>query len=649
MRCLLLILSMMIVRFSFCEDRKVDSLATFLLNYHSDDTVKVNALNELSRQYLWIDYHRSLQNADTALKLARQLDYSKGIATAFNLKAFCYWAFGDNDLAIEMALEASAISEKEKDRTLLGESFLLLSRAYYDLGERNKAEIYVDKAERILLQTTSWNQILNLYNWRGVMLYAVNNKKDSALYFYRKALRIGREHSVPEINFPRIISNMGECYSNPDSAFAYFDNALTLARKTNNRTAEASISGIMGQAFLKAGQNAEAESYFLASLTLARQLGLRRVIRQVYGDMVKLKLLQGKTTEAMAYMKSHYEVRDSLLNTAKARQIVELEARHEIEKKEQAISLLEKEKRIQTMWRNILIVGVLLALAFAYFIYRLQRFRAHRTKELLELQELLNDKLKETDRLKTTFFNHISHEFRTPLTLILAPLENVMKKKPSREDAENLLLIRRNANRLLELVNQLLDISKIESGKMELRIKQGNLKQLLEVIAGSFDSLAAQKQIEFVKRITIAEKTYWFDEDKIEKITSNVLSNALKFTPPGGTVTFALLPNNDESIAICISDTGPGIPKEEQTQIFAAFYQMKRSEDQAGTGLGLSLVKELLKLYNGTITLQSTVGVGSTFTIILPVMRGGFSQESLSVENEPVSSGSPMLHTDRQA
>ena len=123
----------------------------------------------------------------------------------------------------------------------------------------------------------------------------------------------------------------------------------------------------------------------------------------------------------------------------------------------------------------------------------------------------------------------------------------------------------------------------------------------------------------------------------------------MKYTPTGGTVTLTVLTKDNSSILISVSDTGPGIPQEEQAQIFAPFYQMKRSEDQLGTGLGLSLVKELLKLYNGTITLESAVGAGSTFTIVLPVTRDAFSEQLLSVSEEPIESLSPMPQTGRTA
>jgi signal transduction histidine kinase len=624
--------------FASSQKKTVDSLYSFIETYKGRDTVKVNALNALSDQFLWVDYYTALQHADSALSLAKELNYTKGIIIAKNLKGFCYWAFGDNDLAIEMALKASALAEKENLSTPLAECFLTLSRAYSDLGEDNKARAYVNQAEKILVNTKDWELLSSLYNWKGVVL-SLNSTQDSAFIYYTKALAIAEQNDIPKINIPRIISNLGECYlkkADRETAFTYFDRALLLAQETGNKTAEAAITGKLGYAFLEMKDYRQSEIYFQKSLDIANKLKVRRTLRYVYLGLVTLTQQQGKANEALVYMEKYYKVRDSLINTSKARLIVELESKHELEKKEQAIRLLEQEKIIQTIWRNIFIIGTLAVFFIAYLIYRNQMAKAKKANELFELQKILYTKLQDADRQKTSFFNNISHEFRTPLTLILAPLENLMKKKGFAQEAESLHLIKRNANRLLELVNQLLDISKLDSGMMELHIKPGNLKHLLTDVGDSFDSLAAHTEINFLKKISIDDGVYWFDQDKIEKMIGNVLSNAFKHTPSGGTVTLSVHSIEGSLVSISVIDTGHGIPKEEQDYVFLPFYQVKRST-QHGTGLGLSLVKELVKLYKGTISLESNVGEGSTFTIVLPISKKFFNDEQISTISEDTS------------
>jgi signal transduction histidine kinase/DNA-binding response OmpR family regulator len=614
----------------FDKSRTLDSLFTFIQSYGVDDTLKVNALCELSRGYQWIDFHISLVQADSALRLAHRLNYTKGIATANNLKGFCFWAFGDNDLAIKVALEASALMEKEPVAEILAESFVVLSRSYTDLRQNQKGWDYVNRAEALSNQTKNWGLRLGIYNWIGV-LHFIENDVDTAMLYFKRALQIAEINTVSKVELARVISNIGECYmeQNADLGFRYLDKALLVARETGNKTAEASIMSIIGHAWLDRGDYVKADQYLQSSLQLSRNIGLRRVLRSVYDGLVDLRVKQGRAEEGVDYLKKYIRVRDSLYGASKTRQIIELEARHEIEKKVQAIKLLEQESRIQMMWRNFLVGGLVLLLIVSYLIFVLQQSRTRKTHELLELQQELNDKLKEVDKLKTQFFANISHEFRTPLSLILAPLEEELKKRTSRNaDTELLLLMRRNANRLLELVNQLLDLSKLEAGKMELKLKRGNFNAFIRILATSFDSLAQHKNIAFEKSIRVQSDSVWFDQDKIEKIATNLLANAFKFTPEGGTVKLDvdLLHEDFRKISIAVSDTGPGIPLEEQGQIFLPFYQSKKSLDfyQPGSGLGLSLVKELVKLYGGEIALQSEPGKGTVISAKIPVDEKSF-------------------------
>lgn len=629
MRFVILSILLLCESIAFAQNRSFDSLSTLIQHHDVNDTVKVNLLVDLGTLYLWRDYYQALQQADQALQISRALNYNKGIAAASNVKSFCYWALGDNDLAIQIALESEKIAEKENKPILVAECYLNLSRAYLDLGEKAKSKDYVKRAGEILLKTESWIHISSFYNWMGV-LATVDRNTAAALTSYKRALQVASQHSIPKINFPRIISNIGECYlkTNRDTAFVCFDNALRLSQETGNKTAESSISSIMGLAVFKEGDYKKAEEYFTRALQLGHELGLRRTLRSAYAGMMQLREQQGKPAEAMEYMKRYYAERDSLSNTSKSRQIVELESKYKLEKKEQEILILEQEKQIETIWRNILIVGVALIIGLSFFTYRLLLSRARRTAEHLELQQRLNENLRQADRLKTSFFNNVSHELRTPLTLILAPIEHVLEKEIEPDNREDLQLARRNANRMLELVNQLLDISRAESGNMPLLVMQGNLKLFLMEIAGSFELLAAQWKIDFVKRIMLDEGPHWFDHDKVEKIIMNILVNAFKFTPSDGHITLLVSSDND-SVSIAVTDSGPGIPESEQTHIFSPFYQMKqhRHHQHEGTGLGLSLVKELVNVCKGSITVQSKAGAGSTFTVVLPVGNDSFGDK----------------------
>ncbi len=354
---------------------------------HPRDTSLVKYLLELGRKSKWVDSYRSLSYADQALLLAQEVNYNKGIAEANNLKGFCFWTLGDNDLAIQAAMEALEYTSQGTNMPTESESYYILARGYMDLGEDIKAQEFIGMAEHLANEQDNWEQVLSIYNLKGVILF-INHKTDSALYYYNKAFEIGREHKVDPINFPRILSNIGECYlpENTTLAFSYFTRALALAKETNNKIAEASITSIIGHTYLKQQDLTRAEANLSEALQLAQTLGLRRVIRHAYAGLVEIKLQQGRGNEAVVFLRRYYEVRDSLLNSTKIRQIVELEAKHELQLKEQNIKLLESEKRIMTIWKNLWIGFSVLVGILSISIVQVQRFRHRKNREMLNLE-----------------------------------------------------------------------------------------------------------------------------------------------------------------------------------------------------------------------------------------------------------------------
>ncbi|OJW76267.1 ATP-binding protein [Spirosoma sp. 48-14] len=266
-------------------------------------------------------------------------------------------------------------------------------------------------------------------------------------------------------------------------------------------------------------------------------------------------------------------------------------------------------------WWAYLGYTILLAIA-VWQLYRFQRQRLLLHQRLLYEQQEAG-RLAELDTLKNQFFTNISHEIRTPLTLIVGPVEQ-MAKEFSRDT--RFALLKQNANRLLSLINQLLDISKLEAGQLKPELISGDVATFLRVLASSFKSLAESRQIEFAFWQDIENYWVWYDQDKLEKIVTNVLLNAFKFTPPGGSVRMELKHHSDR-IFISIEDTGIGIAQQKLPRIFDRFYQVDGNVNRShgGTGIGLALVRELVKVLGGTISVDSTEGVGTTFRLALPI------------------------------
>ncbi len=242
--------------------------------------------------------------------------------------------------------------------------------------------------------------------------------------------------------------------------------------------------------------------------------------------------------------------------------------------------------------------------------------------------------LKEAQQSQNRFFINISHEFRTPLTLILGPSKQIMELTRNSKIKEDANLIHRSAKKLNRLANQLLDISSIEAGKMKLRIAKENVVPIICETVSSFQSFAERKRISLRYSYEAEVINIYIDKDKLDKILSNILSNAIKFTPEGGgvDVNVKVIPqgcekdietsptSSNEFVEISVQDTGIGIPKEQMDKIFDRFYQVdnRLSREYEGTGVGLSLSKELVELHKGRILVESEEGKGTVFWIIFP-------------------------------
>lgn len=243
--------------------------------------------------------------------------------------------------------------------------------------------------------------------------------------------------------------------------------------------------------------------------------------------------------------------------------------------------------------------------------------------EIARSNELLQ-KLQEADRQKTTFFQNISHEIRTPLTLILGPLETITEGKFGRLEQtlkNQLAVIQRNAGRLLGLINQLLDLSKLDEKKMPVRIMRGNISALASDTLKSFETYADKLGIKLTLTSESKDMEMDYDRQMMEKVLVNLISNALKFTPGGGWVNVGIArANAGENIVISVKDSGKGIPPEELPYIFDRFHQVDgtMTRNQEGTGIGLSLVKEFVELQGGRVEVDSVVDKGSEFRVILP-------------------------------
>jgi signal transduction histidine kinase/ligand-binding sensor domain-containing protein/DNA-binding response OmpR family regulator len=280
-------------------------------------------------------------------------------------------------------------------------------------------------------------------------------------------------------------------------------------------------------------------------------------------------------------------------------------------------------------WRTIPAFSIyaLLVAAILFVARRLTIQRAHMRFQLAQ-QKKEAERIHELDLLKLKFFTNVSHEFRTPLSLIMAPVEKMLKQTHEQEQKKQYQLIYRNARRLLALVNQLLDFRKLEMRELRLYPSLGDIVSFVKEVTCSFTDMAGAKHINFNFTTDIPALQISFDPDKLERILFNLLSNAFKFTQENGAiqVLMELQPGTGDNqhvqyVAIKVKDSGIGIPAEDQERIFERFFQhdVPGSILNQGSGIGLAISKEFVRLHQGTIAVESEAGKGTCFTVLLPV------------------------------
>ncbi|GIV60200.1 MAG: hybrid sensor histidine kinase/response regulator [Rhodothermaceae bacterium] len=323
--------------------------------------------------------------------------------------------------------------------------------------------------------------------------------------------------------------------------------------------------------------------------------------------------------------------------------------------------------RIRAAWHEswwfrgllAMLLGLIVALTAGYRkkLLEARRLNVHldeRARALREEQERTEvqarqladqaERLQEMDRLKRRFFANLSHEFRTPLTLIRGPVDDLLAGRLGPLDERvkaQLRVVSRNTRNLERLIAQLLDLARLEAGSLTLSARRGDLARFAEEVVAGCAPLAERRDVRLSFRAAVTPLTADFDPDKLEKVLVNLLSNAIKFTPAGGKVQVDV-EGDDAQVLLRVRDTGIGIPADELPRVFDRFHQVAEPSRQPheGVGIGLSLVKELVELHGGEVLVESTAGFGSTFTVRLPRRQPGVCEDGEephpSLDEEPL-------------
>ena len=386
---------------------------------------------------------------------------------------------------------------------------------------------------------------------------------------------------------------------------------------------------------------------FIIGVDALQQVGIQNIENSVQDASFIYPTGGEKVIElAMKILHKQPFERENILNTTvvdksnvrilqlQTEQIAEKQAKIENINNQLSESLIQHTN--QRMLLYLSITAIVLITVFLLMAIRAYRAKSKTNSELKrqkEQLEIVSKQLEEATQAKLLFFTNISHEFKTPLSLILGPVQTLLAHNSlPKEEQDLLFLIKKNSNRLLHLISEVIEFRSYENNKMQMYFTKGNLKSFLTELNSFFTDRIKQKKLNFQ---FVAEDTSFemaFDKEKVEKIYFNLLSNALKFTPQEGSINVSLTkedlplpPSKGEVAVLRVFNSGSYIPKDKQNEVFEHFYKI--NPDSEGSGIGLALVQALVASHNGTISVESTEGEGTTFLIRLP-----FSQEQVSAK-----------------
>ncbi len=619
-----------------------------------DSLVLINAyLNLVSLYGMRENKSMSISYAMKALEIAEVIKDKKAILSASYLIGEYLRDYQHNYNVAMLYFEKNLdIYRKIKNESGIAEVLIEIGTIYRLMGKDSLAMDSFNNSLNIAKKINYRHLTANAYKSIGELAYQ-NREYNSALINYKKCFEIGCD-KCPRIVFHKVLLDIGNVYliaHDYKNALKYFNKSLFLADSSKALLEKASSFSAIADYYNAINNTNEAISYYEDALKLAssvKSLSLKKEISSKLSLSYKDKK---DFQKAYQYLSLSNLVADTLNKITQVENISRMESKFELQnltvQKEREL----KENQIradaeigkQAQQKFFFIIGFILMSALGFVLYRGIRQKKKDNKILEEQKKQIEEmsaKVHRADEEKISFFTNISHELKTPLTLILGPAERLMKENQGDEKITfSLSVIRRNAVQLFNYINQLLDLRKLESGKENLKVSFIDITGICKSACSTFSYMANEKNISL--NFITDEKTLtgWIDKSILEKTLNNLLSNAIKHTNDGGEVNISLSSIRNAAgeiseIKLIVKDTGTGIPEEKVKFIFDKYYQVENANNgkSNGTGLGLAYTKELVELHKGKITVESNINTGTTFTVVLPVMESFYNESEKAVK-----------------
>lgn len=548
------------------------------------------------------------------------------LAYGYLERGAAYNELGNNIKSLEsLNMCASLLPALPHDRDLASSLYNNFGMLYADEHEYKKAAEYFKKAVEWGQGTKVPAGLLPMLNNLGV-LHLWMGEYGEALGYFNTTARLLPEYDQPWANANNAL-NIGTALTlmgKPKEGLEKYKLSMQMFEKLKEPHKIASLHRLMAEAYRLLGMYKDAEREALLCLDWDEKEGSGELVKESVQELYKIYSATGQYEKAFKYQNRYLAIVDSLNSVERKTNLGLLEKNYELAQQERIRENLQDENKLHLaqaetdrVTRIALIVGsIALAIGVVIAMMAYRRSRLQNQKIEAQAQQLL-----EAAKAKARFFANVSHELRTPVTLLSGMLELLKDKTVLNGHSEKMDIALGNSRKLQSMLNDVLDLSRVETGKWELSVRRKELLPLLNRIVLAFESLLVKKNIELRYDAGALEGLEIdIDEDKFEKIINNLVYNAVKFNRDGGWIRVSAQ-RTETHVVIQVSDGGIGIPEKDVPYIFDRYYQSATTDKlhSQGIGIGLSLVREFTLLHGGDITVTSTLNEGSCFTLQIPI------------------------------
>lgn len=616
----------------------ITTLEQYTKEYHSDNNTigEILALKELAVRYRdSLKFGHSLTYLNQALSLSEIyqdtieiISITNEIGTNYRNMHILNKSLGWHRYALDMS---KAYADKNSSESTINRLNGLrgIGCTQFELRNLTAADSAFKKCLGGYQQKGMHTEEASIDTYLG-KIFETKRQNDSALVYYSLALKqecqggTNADKGIAYSNIGHLLENMGDILG----AAKYFGIAYILINKSKNVELSIQIGLSIAQVNIKLGKLPEAATYLNFALCKAEKLKSFSLLSELYKIRSLYYQKTGNTNQALLDLQQAQIFSDSMYAKIDTERNLYLKLSYDQQQKQK--KQLESSEQVETLkkrnlhWAIGIMVTILLlsggAIAILVYFLRLRR-RAAKMQDHMET-------------VKNNFFTNVTHEFRTPLTVILGFSHEFLTTKNINinEWKDKIAIIERQGKGLLQLINQLLEISKIHATIGEAEWKQGNINPYIRMIIDNYRQLTEEKQIKMVFSPGRPVLQMDFVPQYIHQIIANLISNAIKYTPQHGHICITTSDNNNV-FTLTINDSGCGIPKEEQKHIFEIFYQGQNSRNKVGTGVGLSLVQQMVEAMNGIVNVISDAGEGSSFIIKIPLRHGVQQWDAFAPKN----------------